>query len=84
MWQNVSLSVSKGQMNNEGTMLLWNLSAPCRLKGEVWPCYWPADLTKEHCSEIKGFRQQLENSTWKQNTKGLWVRQYPNLNPSFV
>ncbi|XP_062271375.1 interleukin-17 receptor C [Scomber scombrus] len=74
MWQNVSLSVSKGQMNNEGTMLLWNLSAPCRLKGEVWPCHWPADLTKEHCSEIKGFRQQLENSTWKQNTKGLWEK----------
>ncbi|XP_031143377.1 interleukin-17 receptor C isoform X2 [Sander lucioperca] len=69
VWQNVSVFVSQGQMNNYHTMLSWNLSAPCRLEGEVWPCQ------KENsscCREIKGFRQQLENGTWRQNSKGQW------------
>ncbi|TDH14047.1 hypothetical protein EPR50_G00039090 [Perca flavescens] len=69
VWQNVSVFVSQGQMNNYHTMLSWNLSAPCRLGGEVWPCQ------KENsscCREMKGFRQQLENGTWRQNSKGHW------------
>nr|XP_033483130.1 interleukin-17 receptor C isoform X1 [Epinephelus lanceolatus]XP_033483131.1 interleukin-17 receptor C isoform X1 [Epinephelus lanceolatus] len=69
VWQNVSVSVSQGQMINHHTMLLWNLSAPCRLEGEVWPCF-----KESSCREMKGFRQQLANGTWRQNSKGLWEK----------
>lgn len=72
VWQNVSVSVGQGQMSNHGPMLLWKLSAPCRLEGEVWPC--TAGLTENSCSEVKGFRQQLENGTWRQNINGRWEK----------
>ncbi|KAA8593433.1 hypothetical protein FQN60_009549 [Etheostoma spectabile] len=68
VWQNVSVFVSVGQLNNYHTMLSWNLSAPCRLEGEVWPC----QKENSYCREVKGFRQQLENGTWRQNSKGQW------------
>ncbi|XP_074492322.1 interleukin-17 receptor C isoform X1 [Sebastes fasciatus] len=67
VWQNVSVSVGQGQMNNHRTMLSWNVSAPCRLEGEVWPCH--KDIS---CREMKGFRQLLTNGTWKQNRKEQW------------
>ncbi|KAM9361283.1 uncharacterized protein il17rc [Symphorus nematophorus] len=67
VWQNVSVSVVQGQMSNNISMLWWNLSAPCRLQGEVWPCHRVIS-----CTEIKGFRQQLANDTWKQNSKEHW------------
>ncbi|XP_070758554.1 uncharacterized protein il17rc isoform X2 [Enoplosus armatus] len=67
VWQNVSVSVGQGEMNNNCTMLSWNLSAPCRLVGEVWPCH-----KENSCREMKGFRQQLANGTWRQNSKGQW------------
>ncbi|TNN84305.1 Interleukin-17 receptor C [Liparis tanakae] len=65
--QNVSVSVRRGQMSDYRTLLRWNLSAPCRLEGAVWPC-----LRGTTCREIKGFRQQLANSTWRQDSKGQW------------
>lgn len=70
MWQNVSVSLGQGQMNNYRPMLRWNLSAPCRLEGEVWPCHKQG----LGCWELQGFRQQLRKSTWRQNNKGHWVR----------
>ncbi|KAI4827403.1 hypothetical protein KUCAC02_030799 [Chaenocephalus aceratus] len=69
VWQNVSVSVGPGQMNNLRPMLWWKLSAPCRLEGEVWPC-----KKESSCREMKGFRQQLSNGTWKQNRKGQWKK----------
>lgn len=69
MWQNVSVSVNQGQMNNYLSMLWWNISAPCRLEGEVWPCY-----KENSCKEVKGFRQQLTNGMWRQNSKGQWEK----------
>ncbi|KAI3370060.1 hypothetical protein L3Q82_024849 [Scortum barcoo] len=70
LWQNVSVSIARGQMNDYHTMLSWNLSAPCRLEGEVWPCH--RDVA---CREIKGFRQQLTNGkTWKLNSRGQWEK----------
>lgn len=69
VWQNMTVSVRQGQMKNNGGMLLWNLSAPCRLEGEVWPCH------KEFsCTEIEGLRQQLATGKWNQNSKGLWEK----------
>lgn len=63
VWQNVSVSVKQ-----HGAMLRWNLSAPCRLEGEVRLC-----LQENSCREERAFRQQLESSMWTQNSKGLWV-----------
>ncbi|KAM8917207.1 uncharacterized protein il17rc isoform 2-T2 [Spinachia spinachia] len=69
VWQNVSVSMRLGQVSNHHSMLWWNLSAPCRLEGEVWPCH------NDHtCREMEGSRQQLANSTWGQNSKGLWEK----------
>ncbi|XP_026203023.1 interleukin-17 receptor C-like [Anabas testudineus] len=65
--QNVSVSVGQGQRNSYGPMLLWNLSAPCRLEGEVWPCH-----NKNSCREKRGFRQKLGVGKWRQNRKRLW------------
>ncbi|XP_019736973.1 interleukin-17 receptor C isoform X2 [Hippocampus comes] len=71
VWRNLTASVDRGRMNDKGQMLLWNLTAPCRLEGEVWPCRWTLPYI---CTEIEGFRQQLGNSTWKQNRSMLWVK----------
>lgn len=68
VWRNLSVSLAEGRMNNLGTMLQWNLSAPCRLDGEVWPCRGSAGS----CREMEGFRQQLGNSRWKQSRSGQW------------
>uniref|UniRef100_UPI0037E941E6 interleukin-17 receptor C n=1 Tax=Semicossyphus pulcher TaxID=241346 RepID=UPI0037E941E6 len=67
IWENVSVSVGKGQMINYLTMLSWNVSAPCRLEGEVWPCQ-----REIGCREVKGYRKQLDSGAWRQNSKGLW------------
>ncbi|KAK2859774.1 hypothetical protein Q5P01_004394 [Channa striata] len=67
VWHNVSVSVGHGRMNDYSPMLGWNLSAPCRLEGEAWPCH-----RESSCREVQGYRQQLENGTWTQNSKGLW------------
>lgn len=69
LWKKFILSVAKGYRDNY-TMLWWNVSAPCRLEGEVWPCERTPGPTV--CAERKGFRQQLRNDQWKQNSKGLW------------
>lgn len=70
VWSNISVSVATGRINNYGTtMLWWNLSAPCRLSGEVRLC------------RGQGNGQQLSNGTWRQNKEGLWVRQ---LIPNFI
>lgn len=69
VWENVSVSLSQRRMNFR-SVLWWNLSAPCRLAGEVWPC-------RQGGSEENGaFRQQLANGTWRQNRNGQWVRKW--------
>lgn len=71
VWQNVSVSLAPGVTIDQWSILWWNVSAPCRLDGEVWPCY-----PQRSCRELQGFRQQLKNGSWRQNSKGLWVRQH--------
>ncbi|XP_077428677.1 interleukin-17 receptor C isoform X2 [Vanacampus margaritifer] len=71
IWQNLTASVGHGRMNDKGQMLLWNVTAPCRLEGEVWPCRWTSG---RNCIEIEGFRQQLENTTWEQKRNLQWVK----------
>ncbi|KAM4612851.1 interleukin-17 receptor C [Polymixia lowei] len=70
VWNNVSMSVVLVQMNK--VLLLWNLSAPCRLEAEVWPCHRTTGVRQNRCKEIKGLRQQLSTRTWRQNSNERW------------
>lgn len=72
--ENVSVSVVQGQMNSGGTMLSWNLTAPCRVEAEVWPCQRDAGVDKDRCTELGGIRQRLSNDIWRENDRGHWVR----------
>uniref|UniRef100_A0A3B5B7H4 Uncharacterized LOC103359679 n=1 Tax=Stegastes partitus TaxID=144197 RepID=A0A3B5B7H4_9TELE len=60
MWENVFVSVMAREKTGFGTMLLWNLSAPCRLEGEVQLCY-----EGNSCRQKNEVRQQLANGTWR-------------------
>lgn len=66
MWKNLKLSVDK-----DDTMLWWNMSAPCRLQGEVRACErTPASTV---CTETKTTtRQQLGRDLWRQKANGVW------------
>ncbi|XP_041837441.1 interleukin-17 receptor C-like [Melanotaenia boesemani] len=79
MWKNVSVHVSLSKMNDKSTMLSWNVSAPCRLEGEVWLCY------KTNCKRENDFRQQLTRGVWRQNSKGFWEKkgEFQNIDGQF-
>lgn len=66
VWKNVALSV----VTDNVMRLWWNVSAPCRIQGEVWACERTPGPTG--CIEKEGFRQQLGNDSWTQNRNGLW------------
>lgn len=75
MQQNVSLSMVESQMREGGIGLSWNVTAPCRLEGEVWLCR--KDPSGGRCVEVMGFRQKLQNhehAGWRATRKGHWVR----------
>ncbi|XP_061583175.1 interleukin-17 receptor C [Cololabis saira] len=80
MWKNVSVNVRLSKMNDQSTMLLWNLTAPCRLEGEVRLCHKTGS-----CREARILRQQLANDKWRQNSKGLWENEgaFPNFTEHF-
>ncbi|KAM9759732.1 interleukin-17 receptor C-like isoform 1-T2 [Menidia menidia] len=67
MWKNLTVHVSLGKMNDQSMMLSWNLSAPCRLQGEVWLCYKTG-----YCTGTNNLRKELVNGTWRQNSNALW------------
>uniref|UniRef100_A0A4W5R1W2 Interleukin 17 receptor C n=1 Tax=Hucho hucho TaxID=62062 RepID=A0A4W5R1W2_9TELE len=73
VWENVSVSVVQGQMNSGGAMLSWNLTAPCRVEAEVWPCQKEAGLNKDRCTELVAFRQHLSDDIWWENSRGHWL-----------
>ncbi|XP_027858284.1 uncharacterized protein il17rc [Xiphophorus couchianus] len=64
MSKNVSVNVRLSKMGDRNTVLLWNLTAPCRLDGEVSLCLKPS--SSENLAGV---------SNWKQNSMGLWVKQ---------
>uniref|UniRef100_A0AAY5KDJ8 SEFIR domain-containing protein n=1 Tax=Esox lucius TaxID=8010 RepID=A0AAY5KDJ8_ESOLU len=81
VWDNVSVTVVQGQMNSGGTMLSWNLTAPCRLEGVVRLCQWDAVLDKVRCNKLKGSEQPMENDTWKEHDKyWLFLGAFENIN----
>ncbi|XP_051957032.1 uncharacterized protein LOC127625715 [Xyrauchen texanus] len=68
---NMSVSVEHTKTYNGQPVLSWNLTAPCRLKAELWPCQVEAD---GQCREVDGFRQQCCNKTnWEENITALWA-----------
>ncbi|XP_020339412.1 interleukin-17 receptor C isoform X4 [Oncorhynchus kisutch] len=73
VWENVSVSVVQGQMNSGGAMLSWNLTAPCRVEAEVWPCQKGAGLDMDRCTELVAFRQRLSDDIWRENSRGHWL-----------
>uniref|UniRef100_A0A8C7QGF8 Interleukin 17 receptor C n=1 Tax=Oncorhynchus mykiss TaxID=8022 RepID=A0A8C7QGF8_ONCMY len=73
LWENVSVSVVRGQMNSGGAMLSWNLTAPCRVEAELWPCQRDAGLDKDRCRELGDIRQHLSNDIWREIDRGHWV-----------
>ncbi|CAJ1084920.1 interleukin-17 receptor C isoform X1 [Xyrichtys novacula] len=73
MQQNVSLSVVESQMREGVVGLSWNVTAPCWLEAEVWPCM--KDPVGDHCEEVMGFRQRLhshEHAGWRATRRGHW------------
>ncbi|XP_041655679.1 interleukin-17 receptor C [Cheilinus undulatus] len=73
MQQNVSVSVVESRMRDGGTGLSWNVTAPCRLEGELWLC--KKDAAGGLCEEVTGSRQKLDNQEhagWRASRKGHW------------
>ncbi|KAI7795249.1 uncharacterized protein il17rc [Triplophysa rosa] len=69
--RNVSVLVYHTKTYDGQPVLGWDLSAPCRIKAELWPCHVQAD---GKCTEIHGFRQQCTNETqWEENVTMLWA-----------
>ncbi|KAG7267993.1 hypothetical protein CRUP_022430 [Coryphaenoides rupestris] len=81
MQSNVSVSLSEapvwGHRGNgrQPTALHWNVSAPCRLDGDVWLCR--RGSAGGGCSEVTGSRQRLHYHThpgWRATANGHWVK----------
>ncbi|XP_074538343.1 interleukin-17 receptor C [Halichoeres trimaculatus] len=73
MQQNVSISMAESQMREGGRGLSWNVTAPCRLEGEVWLC--KKNPVGDQCKEVTGSRQRLQNheeAGWRAARKGHW------------
>lgn len=69
--RNMSLSVAHSETNEGRPALSWNMSAPCRLEAEVWPCQMAVTLGGG-CTEVPGFRRNI-SSGWEENISMVWV-----------
>ncbi|XP_042622689.1 uncharacterized protein LOC109082191 [Cyprinus carpio] len=66
---NMSVSLAHIKTNDGEPVLSWNLTAPCRIRAESWPCQLEAD---GKCTEVTGFRQKCCND-WTENSTVLWA-----------
>ncbi|KAM9443832.1 uncharacterized protein il17rc [Clarias gariepinus] len=69
--KNVSFSVRHSETNEGHPALSWNVSAPCRLEAEVWPCQRAVYLGGG-CSEVRGFRRHVSTG-WEENITMVWT-----------
>lgn len=69
--KNVSLSVGHSETNEGRPALNWNVSAPCKLEVEVWPCQMAVHVGGG-CREVPGFRKTISTG-WNENISTLWV-----------
>lgn len=70
MKDNCKLSLSKENIASYGTVLKWNVTAPCRLQGEVWAC--ERSSGNAVCTEKSAQRQKLGLDPWRQNRNDIW------------
>ncbi|RVE73214.1 hypothetical protein OJAV_G00047920 [Oryzias javanicus] len=73
--RNLTVDVHLRQVKDQKTMLFWNLSAPCRLKGEVRLC------SESSCSKTHTDTEQLSVQNWEQTEMQLWKLEgmFPNV-----
>uniref|UniRef100_A0A672YHT0 SEFIR domain-containing protein n=1 Tax=Sphaeramia orbicularis TaxID=375764 RepID=A0A672YHT0_9TELE len=74
MQRRVSVSMVESPVREGGSVLIWNVTAPCRLEAEVWLC--KRDPAGGQCKEIAGSRQTLKNHShagWRATRNGHWV-----------
>ncbi|GAA6065631.1 uncharacterized protein il17rc, partial [Tachysurus ichikawai] len=69
--KNVSLSVGHSETNEGRPALNWNVSAPCKLEVEVWPCQMAVHVGGG-CREVPGFRKTISTG-WNENISTLWT-----------
>ncbi|KAK7884865.1 hypothetical protein WMY93_027988 [Mugilogobius chulae] len=66
-----SVSLTLMEYTREGSsVLLWNVSAPCRLKAEVWLC--KRDVVSGDCHEVTESRQKLDGRAWVMTRRERW------------
>uniref|UniRef100_A0A8C1RCS3 Interleukin 17 receptor C n=1 Tax=Cyprinus carpio TaxID=7962 RepID=A0A8C1RCS3_CYPCA len=65
---NMSVSLAHIKTNDGKPVLSWNITVPCRIRAELWPCQLEAD---GKCTEVEGFRQKCCND-WSENSTILW------------
>ncbi|XP_042589729.1 interleukin-17 receptor C isoform X2 [Cyprinus carpio] len=66
---NMSVSLAHIKTNDGKPVLSWNITVPCRIRAELWPCQLEAD---GKCTEVEGFRQKCCND-WSENSTILWA-----------
>ncbi|KAI4823358.1 hypothetical protein KUCAC02_011947 [Chaenocephalus aceratus] len=72
MQHKVSVSLKESLQRGGGSVLIWNVTAPCRLNAEVSLC--KKDPAGGRCEEVKGFRQELQHNYtgWRKIRSGYW------------
>lgn len=77
MQHSVSLTlVESSPVRGGGSVLVWNVSSPCRLKADLWLC--KREVAEGRCQEVTGSRQRLDrHAGWSTTGKGHWVIVYP-------
>uniref|UniRef100_A0A3P9K1Q1 SEFIR domain-containing protein n=1 Tax=Oryzias latipes TaxID=8090 RepID=A0A3P9K1Q1_ORYLA len=66
MHKKLTVDVHLRQVKDQNAMLFWNLSAPCRLKGEVQLC------SESSCFRSNAATEQLTVKKWEQTKSQLW------------
>ncbi|XP_071780672.1 interleukin-17 receptor C isoform X2 [Centroberyx gerrardi] len=75
MQHNVSVSMVESQTREGGTVLSWNVTAPCRLEAELWLC--KRDSAGGRCEEVTGSRQRMhsqQHAGWRASRHGHWKK----------
>ncbi|KAM8829708.1 interleukin-17 receptor C isoform 1-T1 [Synchiropus picturatus] len=70
MLANVSVTVVEAQVMGEGLLLIWNVTAPCRLEAELQLC--KRNPSGGACEEVTGSRLRLR-ADWRATRTGHWT-----------
>ncbi|KAM9785350.1 interleukin-17 receptor C [Neosynchiropus ocellatus] len=70
MLTNVSVTVVEAQVMGEGLLLIWNVTAPCRLEAELQLC--KRNPSGGACEEVTGSWQRLP-ADWRATRQAHWT-----------